>query len=87
MTYSALAIAQASTVRALTSSTGKPWSAPATPSSSAPLGRIMYVKPEPAIIVQAGGTPMLIVIGIGSFRYQWVATMSMWEPGEIWKLE
>ena len=45
------------------------------------------VKPEPAIIVQAGGTPMLIVIGIGSLWYQWVATMSMCEPGEIWKLE
>src|SRR2546425_1176399 len=58
MTYSALAMAQASCVRAFTTSTGNPCSAPATPSSSQPRGRITYVKPAPAIIVQAGGTPL-----------------------------
>ena len=45
------------------------------------------MKPEPAIIVQVGGMPMLIVTGIGPLRYQCVTTWSMWEPGEIWKLE
>ena len=45
------------------------------------------MKPAPAIAVHAGGTPMLIVIGIGPLRNQCVATWSMCEPGEIWKLE
>mgnify|MGYP003694431099 CR=1 FL=1 len=45
------------------------------------------MNPEPAIIVQVGGIPMLIVTGMGPWRYQCVAIWSMCEPGEIWKLE
>ena len=45
------------------------------------------MNPAPAIIVQAGGTPMLMVTGIGPFLYQCVAIWSMCDPGEIWNDE
>ena len=61
ITYSALAIARSFSVRHLQSLTGSPLRAPATASSSYPIGVVGGSKQEPIPI--AGSTPILIEIG------------------------